>query len=327
MGTVGRLHERRTPHCFHNIQTFSALPLITDKLRVSQSKENIGKGRLREGRKGCIRVGSKYFGAMVTTTVGMDQWYKREETNPWRPIASQIMNELVEPPWCRNEISRPLVKKANPFHFSRLRRQADIEISRRRKKREWMIKAHLIAKGDPSPISGVDYLRPENKNSTSVHGPDITAHTQQFGNKRGDRYEFEMKRHSHKPTNEFGYSGHRNQSLPVKAPHRAEGKEMETERDYRDRYDYKAEIQRSRDTTDQHPNWNFIDIETDPDFDMMRPLGDTDIYRKSKAEEEEEEYNYYHNPSRIASASPSAHRQSLDLLSDDADLLKWRLVT
>ena len=94
-----------------------------------------------------LRVGAKYFGAVVTTTVGVDQWYKREEGNTWRCIASSVMSELVTPPWSRDSISNPIKKKVDPFHFSRLRRRADVEAEKRRKKREWMVKAYQLTKG------------------------------------------------------------------------------------------------------------------------------------------------------------------------------------
>jgi hypothetical protein len=95
-----------------------------------------------------VRVGSKYFGAVVSTTVGMDKWYKREEGNEWRPIASSVMNELLVPPWSRDSIAHPLKKKVDPFHFSRLRRKADVAAEKRRRKREWLTKAYRIAKVD-----------------------------------------------------------------------------------------------------------------------------------------------------------------------------------
>ena len=94
-----------------------------------------------------LRVGAKYFGAVVTTTVGVDQWYKREEGNPWRCIASSVMSELVVPPWSRDSISNPIKKKVDPFHFSKLRRKADVEAEKRRRKREWMVKAYQLANG------------------------------------------------------------------------------------------------------------------------------------------------------------------------------------
>lgn len=78
----------------------------------------------------------------------MDKWYKREEGNEWRPIASRIMNELLVPPWSRDSITHPLKKKVDPFHFSRLRRKADIAAEKRRRKREWLTKAYRIAKGE-----------------------------------------------------------------------------------------------------------------------------------------------------------------------------------
>jgi hypothetical protein len=75
--------------------------------------------------------------------VGIDRWYKRDENNPWRPISSQIMDEVLAPPWMRDQIMA--AKKRTPFHYSRLRRQADIDKLRRERKRQWMLKAYRAA--------------------------------------------------------------------------------------------------------------------------------------------------------------------------------------
>ena len=90
----------------------------------------------------------------VTTTVGIDQWYKRDEKNPWRPIASQVMSDYMAPPWLKDEIAH--ARRAQPFHFSRLRRQADIDKEKMRRKREWMMKAYTLAKHATESKEGDD---------------------------------------------------------------------------------------------------------------------------------------------------------------------------
>lgn len=114
------------------------------KYRFEKCPPRRKKGPMGNDGKQNIRVGSKYFGTRVTTTVGIDQWYKRDENNPWRPIASQVFNEVLTPPWLKDDV--PSIKKVVPFHFSRLRRQTDIDKSKLQRKREWMMKAYSMAK-------------------------------------------------------------------------------------------------------------------------------------------------------------------------------------
>jgi len=91
-----------------------------------------------------IRVGSKYFGAIVSTnaTSGCDGWYHRRENNAWRPIASEAFDDLVTPPWMRE---KPHAKAPALFHFSRLQRKEDLLKYRKKRRREWMAKAYLLA--------------------------------------------------------------------------------------------------------------------------------------------------------------------------------------
>lgn len=91
-----------------------------------------------------IRVGGSYFGTVVSTTVGIDQWYRREERNDWRAISSDLIQEHFVPPW----VKESRIKKIGPFHFSRLRRKNDVIMERKRRKREWMLKAYMFASGN-----------------------------------------------------------------------------------------------------------------------------------------------------------------------------------
>ena len=93
-----------------------------------------------------IRVGAKYFGASIqTTTTDMSTWYHREENNPWRPIASQLIDEVSTPQWQERDV--PKAKKPQPFHFSSYKRREEIIRDKKRRKREWMLKAYLFASG------------------------------------------------------------------------------------------------------------------------------------------------------------------------------------
>jgi hypothetical protein len=46
-----------------------------------------------------IRVGGKYFDVIVPNTISeCNGWYKRQENNSWRPIASEAFEDLLLPP-------------------------------------------------------------------------------------------------------------------------------------------------------------------------------------------------------------------------------------
>ena len=126
--------------------------LKDQKYRFEKSPPRRKLGPNASQGKQNIRVGTKYFGTKVTTTVGIEQWYKRDENNPWRPIASQVVNDILVPPWLKDEV--PMTKKIAPFHFSRLRRQADMDKSKLRKKRDWMMKAYTMAKEASDDVEG-----------------------------------------------------------------------------------------------------------------------------------------------------------------------------
>lgn len=91
-----------------------------------------------------IRVGARYFGAVVSTTsaTGTKEWYKRDEQNDWRPIASHMFDNVATPPWYRDPAHS---NKPKPFHYSKLRREEDILKARKKRRRQWMIKAYLLS--------------------------------------------------------------------------------------------------------------------------------------------------------------------------------------
>lgn len=90
-----------------------------------------------------IKVGTKYFDTVVSVPYGAtENWYRREEQNPWRSISSQIFENIETPPWYRDT---PHVSKPKPFHFNRQKRQEELLKEKKRKKRQWMMKAYLMA--------------------------------------------------------------------------------------------------------------------------------------------------------------------------------------
>ena len=81
---------------------------------------------------------------MVTYTA-VDKWYKRDEGNSWRPIAASKMNDFKVPPWLQGSVDHSSIRRFSKFHFSKLRRNVDIERQRKQRRRLWMMKAYRIA--------------------------------------------------------------------------------------------------------------------------------------------------------------------------------------
>lgn len=92
-----------------------------------------------------IRVGSRLFEASVSAATNMNTWYRREENNEWRTISATKVEELFNPPdYLRSTSDYRNLHTAKQFHYSRLRRQQDILNERKRRKREWMMKAYMM---------------------------------------------------------------------------------------------------------------------------------------------------------------------------------------
>ena len=98
-----------------------------------------------KAKMNAIRVGASYFGTKVATTGSTKTWYKRDERNPWRPISSVVFENIMEPPWARAPV---LEKKPAPFHFSTYTRREAAMREKKRRKREWMLKAFMLARGE-----------------------------------------------------------------------------------------------------------------------------------------------------------------------------------
>lgn len=128
-----------------------------------------------------IRVGRAFYDATITPPLaeGMEDWYHREEdrNNPWRVISTEL--EVVfdsPPPWVlldrqedqrmqRKHFEQELKRKkksdltsspTSAYHFSRMRRQQDILLERKRRKREWMLKAYTLTAGSKGMVGGND---------------------------------------------------------------------------------------------------------------------------------------------------------------------------
>lgn len=250
-----------------------------------------------------IRVGAKYFGASVTTSVDSDKWYKREESNPWRPIASSIMNELVVPPWSRDSISHPATRKVDPFHFSKLRRRADVEAEKRRRKREWMAKAYSIANRDEEHVDG---------SHGRLHS--ISEAVQVSSSSRGSPFRGQGSR---------GYSPSRagDKEPSGQGPSRGSGRDRGDQSPMR--YDNSGTAIDSRRLDDRKQvidsyveNWN------DENNDNYRYQNDgVRGFEEEELEDSVNEYYYYNNPERAENKSKADKN---DHLGDDSEMLKWR---
>jgi hypothetical protein len=97
-----------------------------------------------------MRVGGALYDATVDTSGGTKDWYRREDCNFWRPISHEATDDpMFETPYksmSRSEstFNSKKMKKAH-YHFSRFKRQEDIVRDRKKKKRDWMLKAYMFS--------------------------------------------------------------------------------------------------------------------------------------------------------------------------------------
>jgi hypothetical protein len=275
------------------------------------SSELIGSGAdLQTG----VRVGSKYFGAVVSTTVGMDKWYKREEGNEWRPIASSVMNELLVPPWSRDSIAHPLKKKVDPFHFSRLRRKADVSAEKRRRKREWLTKAYRIAKGDQDQDQDQDPNEEGYRHSDAAHqSSSSSGHL--FSRDRSRREE-EEEGFRTLPQNDSSRA-----HVRFSNPHFASTEFMKNRADMRSADCNSRGERRSRKTHEESGD------------DRRQCQGGQfrrhEVSRYCEDDEEEDEKdinsNYYNsNSEAVQDHCGRSGGDRADVFGDDAEMLKWR---
>lgn len=129
-----------------------------------------------------IRVGGRYFDSIVTTnTTNGEGWYRRDDNNEWRPIACQVIDNEEIPEWMKESLKDT---KPTPFHFSRLKRQQDMIKHRKKRKKEWLMKAYRLAAGDnllpnetqdpsiPTDVEGV-----YNSQEFCVREPECASHS------------------------------------------------------------------------------------------------------------------------------------------------------
>eukprot|EP00606_Chrysophyceae_sp_TOSAG23-5_P001163 GSChrysophyteH2.ASY1.ANO1.730.1 assembled CDS len=117
-----------------------AKELPQEAFQANIKSQFIPKDQMKYNRN--IRVGGTYFDTKVSSATSTDTWYKREEKNPWRPLASQLFDDVLTPPWMKDGV---VEKAPEPFHFSQLKRKTDQVRARKLKKREWLRKAYMLA--------------------------------------------------------------------------------------------------------------------------------------------------------------------------------------
>lgn len=118
-----------------NYKRGNGKPLLKENSLHTKSSHNSANTR----QKMSIRVGKSYFDSVTDDRNMMKDWYVREENNFWRPIAERTLLDTFDD----GEIVKPTIL---PFHYSRLHRKQDVEILRKRRKRDWMAKAYRLAK-------------------------------------------------------------------------------------------------------------------------------------------------------------------------------------
>lgn len=122
-----------------------------------------------------IRVGAKYFDTAIKTfSSDTTTWYHREENNPWRPIASQLFEDVSTPPWQqdrRNGTALGISKKPQPFHFSSHKRREDIIRDKKRRKREWMLKAYMLSSQDAVATEAEEFEKADGVVGGGITGP------------------------------------------------------------------------------------------------------------------------------------------------------------
>jgi hypothetical protein len=108
-----------------------------------------------------MRVGGALYDANVDMSGGTKDWYKREDHNFWRPISHEATDDpMFETPYksmSRNEstFNSKKMKKAH-YHFSRFKRQEDVLRDKKKKKRDWMLKAYMFSAGNKGQDFGED---------------------------------------------------------------------------------------------------------------------------------------------------------------------------
>jgi len=77
---------------------------------------------------------SQFVASGVLGNEGTEGWYQRVENNGWRAVTVKAQDELRED---SVEIDSAAQTKGK-FHFSKLMRKKDVQMEKKKKKREWL---------------------------------------------------------------------------------------------------------------------------------------------------------------------------------------------
>mmetsp|Transcript_19252 Transcript_19252/g.18592 ORF Transcript_19252/g.18592 Transcript_19252/m.18592 type:complete len:749 (-) Transcript_19252:369-2615(-) len=151
-----------------------------------------------------MRVGKKIYGAVLTTTVGINQWYKRDEKNSWRPIAFQVINDI--------------------FSLGSSNRD-DINTKKKKKKQEWNSKAYKLAINEKIALKKHEKINLENEKNEkitnySVKISDNNYNENEKSNQKNDEFQYDsnleqLDQQNYAPNNQqhFNYKLNINPSL------------------------------------------------------------------------------------------------------------------
>ncbi|CAE7152149.1 Mfi, partial [Symbiodinium pilosum] len=90
---------------------------------------------------------------------GDHNWYRRIENNGWRPLAVRLKNTSAS---LEDEEMEKLTARRPPrkFHYSKLRRRADMERIRKLRKIEWFQKLYGVSQASQEMLSEVSPTSP-----------------------------------------------------------------------------------------------------------------------------------------------------------------------
>ena len=129
-----------------DVNAFAPRDYTQEKLIDSFQLHNKSTVKLPpKAAKKAIRVGASYFDTRVVTTGNISNWYQREDGNQWRPISSQLFEDILTPPWVAvDPVTRqPITNKKNKlkfFHFDGRKRRELAELEKKKKRSEWIVK-------------------------------------------------------------------------------------------------------------------------------------------------------------------------------------------
>ncbi|RYG63011.1 hypothetical protein EON64_16775 [archaeon] len=90
-------------------------------------------------------MGARYFDTVVMTSnvEGTRKWYRRDDGNHWRAVASHLLDKVAPAPWFQDPVYTS--KKIRAFHFDTRHRKEEMVKYKKARNREWMMKMYRAA--------------------------------------------------------------------------------------------------------------------------------------------------------------------------------------